>query len=68
MNAASITWPNWLPRVLWFRHACPRCNSTQFKAGELRWFDGLLAMFFLHPVRCKFCWRRFYWFCLRGPE
>jgi len=24
--------------------------------------DGLLAMFALRPVRCMFCWRRYYWF------
>jgi hypothetical protein len=31
----------------------------------LRPFDGLYAMFFLHPIRCMFCWRRYYWFALR---
>jgi hypothetical protein len=68
MNIDAMTWPNWLPRVLWFRHACPRCNSVQFKPAELRSFDGFLSMFALRPVRCKFCWRRFYWFSLRVAE
>jgi hypothetical protein len=31
----------------------------------LRPFDGLLSMFMLRPVRCMFCWRRYYWFALR---
>jgi hypothetical protein len=68
MNIDAMTWPNWLPRVLWFRHACPRCNSVQFKSAELRSADELLGMFALRPVRCKFCWRRFYWFSLRVAE
>jgi hypothetical protein len=28
----------------------------------------LLAMFLLHPVRCMFCWRRYYWFSLQGEN
>jgi hypothetical protein len=66
--AASTIWPNWLPRMLWFRRACPCCNSVQFKPGEARSLDGLLAMFALRPVRCMFCWRRYYWFSFRGAE
>jgi hypothetical protein len=68
MSVASITWPDWLPKVLWFRRRCPRCTSIDFKPAELRPYDGLLALFFLHPVRCKSCWRRFYWIALRAPE
>jgi hypothetical protein len=68
MNVEAMTWPNWLPRVLWFRHMCPRCNSTQFKPGELHPFDGLFGLFALRPVRCMFCWRRYYWFSLRGTN
>jgi len=68
MNAATMSWPNWLPRVLWFRRACPCCDSVQFKSAELHSLDWLLAMFALRPVRCKFCWRRYYWFALRGPD
>jgi hypothetical protein len=67
MNAATMTWPNWLPRVL-FRRACPCCNSLQFKPGELHAFDGLFAMIALRPVRCMFCWRRYYWFSMRSVD
>jgi len=67
MNVETLTWPSWLPRVLWMRR-CPRCKSVQFKPGELRPYDGLLGLFFLRPVRCKFCWRRFYWVTLNGAE
>lgn len=68
MDVDAIPWLNWLPRVLWTRRVCPRCNSVQFKPGELRPHDGLLGMFALRPVRCMFCWRRFYWFSMRGSE
>ena len=61
-------WPNWTPQLLWRRRECPRCNSVTFKQAELRPFDGLLAMFALHPVRCKFCWRRYYWLSLHGEH
>jgi hypothetical protein len=67
MTVATMTWPDWLPRVLWMRR-CPRCKCDQFKPGELRPYDGILALFFLRPVRCKFCWRRFYWVSLKGAE
>jgi hypothetical protein len=66
MTATTTTRPNWLPRVLWLRRVCPCCNSVQFKPGELHTLDGLYAMFALRPVRCMFCWRRYYWFSLRG--
>ena len=66
MTAATMTWPNWMPRILWFRRVCPCCNSVQFKPGELHSLDGLFAMFALRPVRCMFCWRRYYWISLRG--
>jgi hypothetical protein len=68
MNGETMTWPSWLPRVLWMRRMCPRCNGAQFKPAELRSFDFVFEMFFLHPIRCKFCWRRFYWFSLRPAE
>jgi len=32
----------------------------------LRSFDELLSMFALRPIRCKFCWRRYYWFALHS--
>ncbi len=68
MNVATMTWPRWLPRVLWMRRICPSCTSVAFKPAELRPYDSVLALFFLHPVRCKFCWRRFYWISLRVAE
>ncbi len=67
MNIEAMTWPNWLPRVLWIRRICPRCNSRKFKPAELHSFDGLLAMLFLQPVRCTFCWRRYYFLTMRAP-
>jgi hypothetical protein len=68
MSVETMTWPNWLPRVLWIRRVCPRCDSVKFKPAELRSFDGLLSMFALRPVRCMFCWRRYYCFSIRGQE
>ncbi len=68
MTATTRTWPTWLPRVLWPRRVCPSCSSVQFKPGELRPHDGLLAMLALRPVRCMFCWRRYYWLSLRGAS
>jgi hypothetical protein len=68
MSARTMTWPNWLPRVLLIKRACPVCNSVKFKPGELRSYDGLLGLFALRPVRCKFCWRRYYVLSLRDPE
>lgn len=68
MNVETMTWPNWLPRVLGIRRVCPRCESVKFKPAELRSFDGLLGLFALRPVRCMFCWRRYYWFSVRGEE
>ena len=68
MNEAIRNWPKWLPHVLWPRRECPCCNSVKFKQAELRSIDGLLGMFALHPVRCLFCWRRFYWFSFGGTE
>jgi hypothetical protein len=68
MSVKVMNWPNWLPRVLLIRRACPCCDSTKFKPGELRSYDGLLGLFALRPVRCMFCWRRYYLLTLRDPE
>lgn len=68
MNPETMTWPTWLPRVLWPRRMCPRCTSVQFKPAELRSFDGLVSMFALRPVRCMSCWRRYYWFSIRDAR
>lgn len=65
MKIANKFWPDWLQQVLWMKRECPRCNSIQFKPAELRTWDGLLGMFALRPVRCMFCWRRYYSFHFR---
>ena len=64
MSSTSRNRPEWMPQLLGFRRKCPRCNSVKFKQAELRLLDGLLGMFALHPVRCMFCWRRYYWISL----
>jgi hypothetical protein len=66
MSDTSWMWPAWAPRPPLIRRKCPRCDSVRFKAAELRPFDGLLSMFALRPVRCMFCWRRYYWVSLHG--
>jgi hypothetical protein len=66
MNPEARPWPNWLPRVLLLKRACPVCNSVKFKSAELRPIDGLLSMFALRPIRCMFCWRRYYWLSMRS--
>ena len=66
MNFSEKSWPSWVPQLLWIRRECPMCHSLKFKQAETRSFDGLLEMFALRPVRCMFCWRRYYWFGLRG--
>jgi hypothetical protein len=68
MNFSNRTWPAWLPHALWIRRECPRCNSLKFKQAELRPFDWLLSMIALRPVRCMFCWRRYYWFAFRDAN
>jgi hypothetical protein len=68
MSVATLTWPNWLPRVLWIRRVCPHCSSVEFRPAELRSIDGFLGMFVLRPVRCTLCWRRYYWLSARGAE
>jgi len=65
MSHMNWSRPHWAPRVLWIRRKCPCCNSVQFKPSELRPYDQLLSLFALRPVRCAFCWRRYYWFSLR---
>jgi hypothetical protein len=65
---AKIIWPNWLPRVLWFQRVCPCCESVRFKSSEAHSMDQLCSLFALHPIRCTFCWRRYYWFSIRGTE
>ena len=68
MNFSNRTWPSWVPQLLWIRRECPRCNSVKFKQAELRPVDGLLGMIALRPVRCMFCWRRYYWFAWQSAS
>lgn len=68
MYTANLNWLAWLPHVIWRKHECPRCGSSKFKSAESHSYDGVLAMFALLPVRCTFCWRRFYWFALHGQD
>lgn len=68
VDHAKIIWPNWLPRVLWFRHVCPCCESVHFKSSEAHSLDQLCSLFALRPIRCIFCWRRYYWFSIRGAD
>lgn len=68
MSDTNWHWPTWAPRLLFIRRQCPICESRQFKPAELRPVDGFLGMFALRPVRCMFCWRRYYWVSLRGAQ
>jgi hypothetical protein len=68
MSETTWYWPRWAPYVLWFRHKCPHCNSVEFKPAESRPSDGLLNLLALRPVRCMYCWRRYYWLSLRGAN
>ena len=68
MDFSNRTWPKWVPHILVIRRACPVCNSVKFKQAELRSIDGLLGLFLLQPVRCMFCWRRYYWFTLHSAQ
>jgi len=68
LSAHDGVWPAWMPRLILIPRECPSCASHKFKHAELRRFDGLLAMFALKPVRCMFCWRRYYWFTLRSRD
>ncbi len=66
MNKTNWLRPSWAPWLPLIMRKCPSCNSVKFKAAELRPFDQFLVLLGLHPVRCLFCWRRFYWISLRG--
>ncbi|WP_420239198.1 hypothetical protein ACOBR2_06325 [Telmatobacter bradus] len=61
-------WPSWLPHLILTSRKCPCCNSAQFKAAEMRPIDEIFRMFVLRPIRCMFCWRRYYWFALHDPK
>lgn len=68
MSETSWNRSNWAPKLLWIRRKCPHCDSVKFKQAELRPYDGFLSLFALRPVRCMFCWRRYYWISLFGAH
>jgi hypothetical protein len=67
MDWMRWNWMTEIPHLLWLRK-CPRCASIKFKPAEQRGYDGLISMFLLHPVRCAFCWRRFYRFSFPATD
>jgi hypothetical protein len=68
MSITKQDWPNWLPHMLWIHRQCPRCASVNFKPAEMRQLDELLSMFAVRPIRCLFCWRRYYWFAFHSAK
>jgi hypothetical protein len=66
METQSLSWPSWLPRVLWIRRKCPLCTSVQFRAEEPSYPDKALRVLAMRRVRCVNCWRRYYWFSIVG--
>jgi hypothetical protein len=68
MTFLNRTWPTWAPRLLWPRRECPVCTSHEFKPAEVRPFDWMLGLLLMRPVRCAFCWRRYYWFTVQNAS
>lgn len=62
MKDSGLNWPLQIPHVLWIKRSCPLCSSVEFQEAESASLDGLLKLLALHAVRCKNCWRRYYWF------
>jgi hypothetical protein len=60
VKLASLNWPSKVPRLLGMGRPCPRCSSVEFRAAVPEPADRLLAMFFLQPIRCVNCWRKYY--------
>jgi hypothetical protein len=60
MNLASFHWPAQIPRLHWMGRPCPRCHSIEFTSAVTEPFDRLPALFFLQPIRCVNCWRKYY--------
>jgi hypothetical protein len=60
MNAASVSWPRLMPRLLW-RRKCPLCTSTSFQEALPERVDLLFHLLGFAPIRCSNCWRRYYW-------
>jgi hypothetical protein len=68
MQTQTLSWPNWLPRVLWVRRECPLCTSIQFRTEEPASLDRALRVLAMRRVRCVNCWRRYYWFARVGSR
>ena len=66
METQSLSWPSWLPRVLWIRRQCPLCTSVEFRAEDSGPLDRTLRILAMRRVRCVNCWRRYYWFSKAG--
>lgn len=68
MKTGGPIWPARRPQFLLLRRSCPLCSSVEFVEAESLLLDGLLGVVGLRPVRCKNCWRRYYWFAAKGPS
>src|ERR1700758_5158522 len=66
METQNLSWPGWLPRVLWLRRECPLCTSVEFCAEDSRPLDRALRILAMRRVRCVNCWRRYHWFARVG--
>lgn len=38
---------------------CPHCGGARQRPEQYRWYESLLALFFLRPFRCLRCGSRF---------
>ena len=38
---------------------CPNCACPHLRPEEYRWYEAILALFFLRPFRCLRCRTRF---------
>jgi hypothetical protein len=66
METPTLSWPNWLPRMLWIRRECPLCTSVEFRSEDHGGLDRTLRILAMRRVRCVNCWRRYYWFVRVG--
>jgi hypothetical protein len=66
METPTLSWPNWLPRMLWIRRECPLCTSVEFRSEDHGGLDRTLRILAMRRVRCVNCWRRYYWFARVG--
>ena len=68
MNVEAMTWPVGCRECFGYGEGALAANPFNSNPPSCAPYDGLLGLFFLRPVRCKFCWRRYYWISLRGAE